>query len=64
MKWTSSWRVPVFPALLMMGLMSGCGKPKPQPGEVQDEAMRANRSPASLPAADEDYFHDMDSGFH
>ncbi|MGA7414795.1 MAG: hypothetical protein WBW33_30275 [Bryobacteraceae bacterium] len=62
MRGASGWRVAVFPALLMMlGLVSGCGKPKPQPGEVQDEAMRANRSPASLPAADEDYFHDMDS---
>ena len=29
-------------------------------GHVQDEARRANRSAASFPAADEDYFHDMD----
>ena len=27
-----------------------------------DEAMRAGRSAASFPAADEDYFHDMDGG--
>jgi hypothetical protein len=30
-------------------------------GHVEDEATRANRSPTSFPAADEDYFHDMDS---
>lgn len=29
-------------------------------GHVQDEARRASRSAASFPAADEDYFHDMD----
>jgi hypothetical protein len=34
----------------------------PQPGKVLDEARRANRSAASLPAAAEDYFHDMDGG--
>jgi hypothetical protein len=31
-------------------------------GTVRDEAMVANRSPESFPAADEDYFHDMDNG--
>ena len=31
-------------------------------GTVLDEAMRAGRTVASLPAADEDYFHDMDRG--
>ncbi|HEY2906445.1 MAG TPA: hypothetical protein VGJ29_11150 [Vicinamibacterales bacterium] len=31
-----------------------------EPGHVLDEAMRAHRSPQSFPAADEDYFHDMD----
>jgi len=34
----------------------------PQPGTVQDEAMRAGRDVASFPAADEDYFHAMDNG--
>jgi hypothetical protein len=34
----------------------------PQPGHVLDEAMTAGRDAASLPAADEDYFHDMDGG--
>ena len=32
----------------------------PVPGTVQDEAMLAGRSASSFPAADEDYFHDMD----
>ncbi|HEX4770020.1 MAG TPA: hypothetical protein VH351_04260 [Bryobacteraceae bacterium] len=31
-------------------------------GRAQDEAMLADRAAASLPAADEDYFHDMDGG--
>ncbi len=31
-------------------------------GTVLDEAMRAKRTAASFPAADEDYFHDMDGG--
>ena len=32
----------------------------PAPGSVQDEALLAGRSASSFPAADEDYFHDMD----
>ena len=35
---------------------------EPQPGTVLDEALRAGRNAASFPAADEDYFHDMDGG--
>jgi hypothetical protein len=31
-------------------------------GKVQDEAKKAGRTPESMPAADEDYFHAMDSG--
>lgn len=42
-------------------LLGGCRK-QPRPGTVQDEAMRAHRDAASFPAADEDYFHDMDGG--
>ncbi|HEY6349535.1 MAG TPA: hypothetical protein VI636_09015 [Candidatus Angelobacter sp.] len=34
----------------------------PQPGHVKDEALLAGREASSFPAADEDYFHDMDSG--
>src|ERR1041384_5819303 len=34
----------------------------PKPGEVLDEARVAQRAASSFPAADEDYFHDMDGG--
>ena len=36
---------------------------EPQPGTVQDEAMKAGRTAASFPGADEDYFRDMDYGY-
>ncbi len=39
----------------------GCQN-EPRPGTVRDEAMLAQRTVASFPAADEDYFHDMDGG--
>jgi hypothetical protein len=42
-------------------LLASC-KHEPRPGTVQDEAMRAGRDATSFPAADEDYFHDMDGG--
>ncbi|HEY6802455.1 MAG TPA: hypothetical protein VI306_02645 [Pyrinomonadaceae bacterium] len=32
----------------------------PRPGTVLDEARQVNRAPSSFPAADEDYFHNMD----
>lgn len=32
----------------------------PIPGQVQDEALLAGRTASSFPAADEDYFHEMD----
>ncbi len=38
------------------------GNNAPKPGQVHDEAMRAGRVASSFPAADEDYFHDMDNG--
>jgi hypothetical protein len=34
----------------------------PNDGPIRDEALRAGREPASFPAADENYFHDMDGG--
>jgi len=40
----------------------GCGGPRPKPGTVLDEAKRANRTVATFPAADEDYFKEMDGG--
>ena len=42
-------------------MLFGCNK-GPEPGHVEDEARLAGRAPASFPAADEDYFHDMDGG--
>lgn len=47
--------------LAVSALVAGCQK-QPRPGTVQDEAMRAHRDVSSFPAADEDYFHDMDGG--
>jgi len=47
--------------LLILLLLTGCSR-SPQPGQVQDEAKLAGRSASSFPAADEDYFHDMDGG--
>src|SRR5262249_31763460 len=46
--------------VLLVALLAGCGKE--QAGHVLDEASRAGRSAESFPAADEDYFHDMDGG--
>ena len=41
-------------------ILMGCGKKPPKPGTVLDEALTAGRTAESFPAADEDYFHDMD----
>ena len=43
-------------------VFAGCGKKSPAPGTVLDEAMTAGRKADSFPAADEDYFKDMDGG--
>ncbi|MGE5220172.1 MAG: hypothetical protein ACM3SP_24485 [Chloroflexota bacterium] len=40
----------------------GCGKKSPEPGQVKDEALMVGRMAESFPAADEDYFKDMDGG--
>src|SRR5216684_1995031 len=40
-------------------LLAACSDSR-TPGHVLDEAQSAGRDVASLPAADEDYFHDMD----
>jgi hypothetical protein len=54
-----AWMVLLLSALLL----TGCGKAEqPQPGMVRDEALRAGRAATSFPAADEDYFRDMDGG--
>ncbi|MEA1651947.1 hypothetical protein UAJ10_23410 [Nitrospirillum sp. BR 11164] len=48
----------VIATLLTVGLLlSGCGDK-----QVKDEAMKAGRAADTFPAADEDYFKDMDGG--
>jgi hypothetical protein len=44
-------------ASALLSLLSAC---HPAPGTVKDEALRAGRDATSFPAADEDYFHNMD----
>jgi hypothetical protein len=57
-------RTPPGAALLLIAVIAatGCGARQPKPGTVKDEALRANRTAQSFPAADDDYFHDMDGG--
>jgi len=43
-------------------VLGGCNKQSP--GSVEDEALRSGRFASSFPAADEDYFHDMDQDAH
>jgi cytochrome c2 len=55
----------VFAHSLMLTAVIGtiaCGGGKPKAGTVLDEALLAKRTVDSFPAADEDYFHDMDGG--
>jgi hypothetical protein len=49
-------------AVMLSLAITACGGKPPKPGTVRDEAMLASRTAASFPAADEDYFHDMDGG--
>src|SRR3954451_10382758 len=56
-------RPPACPAPLIVCILAfgSCGgEHKPAPGKVLDEARQANRAAGTFPAADEDYFHDMD----
>jgi hypothetical protein len=48
--------------LVSCELVRSITHPAPTPGTVLDEARAANRLGTSFPAADEDYFHDMDGG--
>jgi hypothetical protein len=43
-----------------VGIYYICWFNQPRPGHVKDEALLAGRDASSFPAADEDYFHDMD----
>ncbi|GLI39962.1 hypothetical protein KI811_01850 [Geobacter hydrogenophilus] len=47
---------------LCLAVTSGCLHRTPKPGTVPDEAKQADRTADTFPAADEDYFHDMDGG--
>lgn len=50
-------------ATISLLALFGCALGGPTPsGDAQDEAHAAWRAPASFPAADEDYFRDMDGG--
>jgi hypothetical protein len=48
--------------LCIVAVLVSCDGPGPQSGQVKDEALLAGRDAASFPAADEDYFKDMDNG--
>ncbi len=52
-------RTTVF-TLLGSIILAGCAVKAPAPGTVVDEARRAGRAAHSFPAADEDYFREMD----
>ena len=54
-------RIPLL-GVMVLCATTACGPSKLQSGKVLDEAMRAKRTAASMPAADEDYFRDMDGG--
>jgi hypothetical protein len=49
-------------SVFCLAMLLACSKKEAGPGHVQDEALRAGRTAASFPAADEPYFHDMDGG--
>ena len=51
-----------FLVLILTLALAACGKKAPEPGTVLDEAMQAGRNADSFPAADENYFQDMDGG--
>src|SRR5258708_3085521 len=52
----------VIPLLFSFVALTYCNRPPGHPGKVLDEALRVKRAPNSFPAADEDYFRDMDGG--
>ena len=53
-------RTPLIALVVAALAAAACGDAKP--GTVLDEAMRVKRTAASFPAADEDYFKQMDGG--
>ena len=55
-----NWSRIAISVLLCSIVLAGCATRAPAPGTVLDEARRAGRAAVSFPAADEDYFRDMD----
>ncbi len=62
MKRSGLWSLLGGVILTVVLIIHGCGKKAPEPGAVMDEALQAGRKADSFPAADEDYFKDMDGG--
>ena len=56
----NGWRKIGVLGLLGLIVLAGCQEDEAVSGKVLDEARRAGRAANSFPAADEDYFHDMD----
>ena len=52
----------VVSAAAALALYLWARNPLPIPADVRDEALLAGRDASTFPAADEDYFHDMDGG--
>ena len=61
--WTAGAVVVVAGVAVAATLLTGGGGGGPKPGQVKDEAMLAGRDLKSFPAADEDYFANMDGGY-
>jgi hypothetical protein len=53
--------IAAFAVIWLAAWLFGFGQPKP--GTVEDEAMLVGRTGDTFPAADEDYFADMDGGY-
>ena len=51
----------IYYCLIAALLFAACGK-APAPGTVKDEALTVGRMAESFPAADENYFKEMDGG--
>src|SRR3954469_12762616 len=61
----SRWRVFAIGLLVVVvavGVVTYRWNHSPDIGKVRDEALTVDRTATSFPAADEDYFHDMDGG--
>jgi hypothetical protein len=52
----------VVVAVAVVALYLWARNPLPIPADVRDEALLAGRDASTFPAADDDYFHDMDDG--